>query len=85
MAGRIATICGLPDGGHEMTAIGKWSRRHSGKICAAISMPPQTLAQRMLRRKLSGGGGSRMAILLMVVRGYHFDRRLVVGRPALKK
>jgi hypothetical protein len=36
-------------------------------------------------RKLSGGGGSRMAILLMVVRGYHFDRRLVVGRPALKK
>jgi hypothetical protein len=26
-----------------------------------------------------------MAILLMVVRGYHFDRWLVVGRPTLKK
>jgi hypothetical protein len=63
----------------------KGSRWHIGKICAAISMPPQTLAQRMLGRKLSGGGGSRMAILLMVVRGYHFDHRLVVGRPALKK
>jgi hypothetical protein len=63
----------------------KGSRRHSGKICAAISMPPQTLAQRMLGRKLSGGGGSRMTILLMVVRSYHFDRRLVDGSPPTKK
>jgi hypothetical protein len=63
----------------------KGSRWHSGKISAAIMMPPEMLAQRMLGRKLSGGGGSRMAILLMVVRGYHFNRRLVVGRPALKK
>jgi len=45
----------------------------------------ETLAQRMLGRKLSGGGGSRMAILLMLVRGYHFDCRLVVGSPHSKK
>jgi hypothetical protein len=63
----------------------KGSRRHSGKICAATETLPETLPQRMLRRKLSGGGGSRMAILLMVVRSYHFDRRLVVGSPPTKK
>jgi hypothetical protein len=63
----------------------KGSRRHSGKICAATETFPETLPQRMLRRKLSGGGGSRMAILLMVVRSYHFDRRLVVGSPPTKK
>jgi len=84
----------------------KGSRRHSGKICAATETLPETLpqrmlrrklsggggsrmaillTQRMLRRKLSGGGGSRMAILLMVVRSYHFDRRLVVGSPPTKK
>ena len=66
-----------------MTMI-KGSRRHSGKICAATETLPETLPQRMLRRKLSGGGGSRMAILLMVVRSYHFDRRLVVGSPPTK-
>jgi len=59
----------------------KGSRRHSGKICAATMMLPEMLAQRMLGRKLSGGGGRRMAILLMVVRSYHFDRQLVVGSP----
>jgi hypothetical protein len=63
----------------------KGSRWHSGKICAAITMRPQTLAQRMLGREFSGGGGSRMAILLMVVRNYHFDRQLVVGSPLSKK
>jgi len=59
----------------------KGSRRHSGKICAATMMLPEMLAQRMLGRKLSGGGGSRMAILLMVVRSYYFDCQLVVGSP----
>jgi hypothetical protein len=39
----------------------------------------------MLGRKLNGGGSSRMAILLMIVRGHHFDRQLVVGSTHSKK
>jgi hypothetical protein len=77
--------CFCLEGRKKVMTMVKGSRRHSGKICAAITMPPEILAQRMLGRKLSAGGGSRMAILLMVVRGYHFEPWLVVGRPALKK
>jgi len=39
----------------------------------------------MLGRKLKGGGGSRMAILLMVLQNYYFDHQLVVGSPHSKE
>jgi hypothetical protein len=73
------------DGRQKVMMMMKGSRQHSGKICAATEMLPETQAQRMLGRKLSGGGGSRMAIILIVVRNYHFDRRLVVGSLHSKK
>jgi hypothetical protein len=74
-----------PDGRQKVMTMIKGSRQHSGKICATTETLPEMLAQRMLGRKLSGGGGSRMTILLMVVRNYHFDCRLVVGSPHSKK
>jgi len=68
-----------PDGRQKVMTMIKGSRQHSGKICATTNTLPEMLAQRMLGSKLSGGGGSRM-----VVRNYHFDRRLVVGSPHSK-
>jgi len=73
-----------PDGRQKVTMMAKGSRQHSGKIYAATMTLPETPVQRMLGGKLSGGGGSRMAIFLMVVRSYHFDRPLVVGSPDSK-
>jgi hypothetical protein len=74
-----------PDGRKKMITMTNGSGRHSGIIYAATMTLLETMAQRMLRRKLSGGGGSRMAILLMVVRSYHFDHWLVVGSQPSKK
>jgi hypothetical protein len=73
-----------PDGRQKVITMAKGSGQHSGIIYAATMTLLETMAQRMLRRKLSGGGGSRMAILLMVVRSYHLDHWLVVSSQPSK-
>jgi len=74
-----------PDGRKKVITLAKGSGRHSRIIYAATMTLLETMAQRMLRRKLSAGRASRMAILLMVLRSYHLDHWLVVGSQPSKK